>query len=226
MVSRAPEYDRRMAGKVHEYDADAITITYDARRCLHAKECVRGLPRVFDLNRRVWIDATQASAEAIAQVVMRCPTGALHFRRKDESPSEAMPQRNELHVLPDGPLYVRGELEIRTSAGVVHETRAALCRCGASSNKPFCDNSHRRIGFRDAPRAGAPGEVSASTSGPLRVLPQSNGPCVMEGAFVVVDQEGAVVASLGPRVSLCRCGHSANKPFCDGSHQRAGFTAE
>lgn len=215
-----------MAGKVRDYDADAITITYDARRCLHAQECVRGLPRVFDLNRRVWIDATQASPEAIAQVVARCPTGALHFRRKDDGPSEAIPQRNEMHVLPDGPLYLRGELEIHTSEGVIHETRAALCRCGASSSKPLCDNSHQRIGFRDAPRASEPGDSAASVTGPLRVLPQTNGPCVVEGSLVIVDQQGVTVARLGPRVSFCRCGQSAHKPFCDGSHQRAGFIAE
>lgn len=214
-----------MPPRVREYDADAITVTYDARRCLHAHECVRGLPRVFDVERRVWIDATQASADAVAVVIGRCPTGALHFRRKDGAAGEATPERNEIRVLPDGPLYVRGELEIRAAAGVVHDTRAALCRCGASSNKPFCDDSHRRVGFRDAARAREAGGTAASISGPLRVLPQTNGPCVMEGAFVLVDPQGMIMAWLGPRTSLCRCGQSGNKPFCDGSHQRTGFTA-
>jgi CDGSH-type Zn-finger protein/uncharacterized Fe-S cluster protein YjdI len=214
-----------MPSKVREYAADAITVRYEMRRCIHAHECVRGLPQVFDLSRRIWIDATQASPDAIADVIERCPTGALHYRRKDGQ-GEAIPSRNEIRVVADGPLYVRGELEIHTATGVVHEARAALCRCGGSSNKPFCDNSHQRIGFRDAARAADGDNIGTSSSGPLRVLPQSNGPCVVEGAFVLVDQEGAVLAHLGPQTALCRCGQSATKPLCDGSHRRAGFAAE
>lgn len=139
-----------MRSKVREYYGEGITVSYDVRRCIHAHECVRGLPRVFDVKRRVWIDATQASPDEIAAVVEQCPTGALHFRRNDHGTNEAIPERTELRVVPDGPLYLRGNLEILTPAGVVHETRAALCRCGATSNKPFCDGSHDKIGFSAA----------------------------------------------------------------------------
>jgi len=56
-----------------------------------------------------------------------------------------------LTACPDGPILVRGEVEIRDAAGrVVPRRRAtvALCRCGASGIKPFCDGSHKAIGFR------------------------------------------------------------------------------
>jgi CDGSH-type Zn-finger protein/uncharacterized Fe-S cluster protein YjdI len=215
-----------MGPKVREYAAKGITVSYDVQRCIHAHECVRGLPRVFDVKRRVWIDATQASPEAIATVIKRCPTGALHFRRNDGGASEEIPERNEVRVMPDGPLYVRGEVEIQTPAEIIHETRAALCRCGASANKPFCDNSHQRMDFHDASASRVEGDVAATVSGRLRVLPQINGPCLMEGALVLVDQDGAILQRLDRSTYFCRCGQSANKPFCDGSHRRVGFTAE
>lgn len=215
-----------MRGRIREYDADRITISYDLGRCIHAHECVRGLPRVFDVERRVWVDATQAGPEAIAEVVARCPTGALHFRRKDGGLVEAVPEQNQAQVLRDGPVYLRGDLQIHTQAGVIHDTRAALCRCGASRNKPFCDNSHDGAGFRDIGSVSPASRSVGPSSGPLRVLPQGNGPCLIEGAFTVSSGDGTTVVTCGPATSLCRCGHSANKPFCDGSHSVAGFAAE
>ena len=55
-----------------------------------------------------------------------------------------------VEVRPNGPLFVRGRVRITRPGGEVgtDEVRVALCRCGASQNKPFCDNSHRLIGFR------------------------------------------------------------------------------
>jgi CDGSH-type Zn-finger protein len=53
---------------------------------------------------------------------------------------------------PNGPLTVRGNVRIRTASGAIiaEEGRFALCRCGASDNQPFCDNSHRRVAFSDS----------------------------------------------------------------------------
>src|ERR1700730_13943015 len=83
---------------LRRYDAEDITISYDVKRCIHAEECVRGLPRVFDPGRRIWVDATQASAEEIAHIVQHCPTGALHFRRTDGGVEEPPPGRNEVRI--------------------------------------------------------------------------------------------------------------------------------
>lgn len=58
-----------------------------------------------------------------------------------------------------------------------------------------------------------------------KITINSNGSIRVEGDFEIVDPQGKAFG-LGGRtaVSLCRCGHSANKPFCDGSHRAAGFS--
>jgi NTE family protein len=214
---------QRTSHDVRHYDAENITISYDAKRCIHAEECVRGLPRVFDPGRRVWVDVTQANAGEIANIVQRCPTGALHFRRKDGGADELTPGRNEVRITPDGPLYLLGELEVHTATAMFKETRAALCRCGASRNKPFCDNSHADIGFRASDKSGIAATAGEIEAGPLRVVPATNGPCVVEGSLTLVSNGGLTRTECGPKVAFCRCGHSRNKPFCDGSHVTAGF---
>ena len=211
------------APKLRRYDAAGITVTYDAKRCTHAHECTQGLPRVFDPGRRVWVDAKQASADEIADVVQRCPTGALHFRRKDGGAEEAPPGRNIVRITQDGPLYLSGELEIHTPAGMLKETRAALCRCGASRNKPFCDASHEAIAFRASGALGISAAAGETADAPLRVRPTANGPYVLDGPFTLVSSDGATRTACGPKMKFCRCGHSRNKPFCDGSHVSAGF---
>ncbi|HZQ36140.1 MAG TPA: CDGSH iron-sulfur domain-containing protein [Dehalococcoidia bacterium] len=58
-----------------------------------------------------------------------------------------------------------------------------------------------------------------------RIVVRPNGPYLVEGPLTVVDTEGREYKSDRPRIALCRCGNSANKPFCDGTHQRIGFDA-
>jgi uncharacterized Fe-S cluster protein YjdI len=118
------------------YRGAGIEVTFDTARCLHAAECVRGLPAVFDTARRPWIDPDRAAPDAVAAVVWRCPSGALHVSAAEE------PDRpTRIDAPADGPLFVRGDLRIETAEGELTETRAALCRCGASVNRPFCDGS-------------------------------------------------------------------------------------
>jgi CDGSH-type Zn-finger protein len=109
------------------------------------------LPSVFALERRPWVDVDARDAEQVAATVRACPTNALRYeglRIPDEEPDEP----TTVDVRPNGPAYVRGRIRLR-APGPGHETveecRVALCRCGASQNKPFCDNSHRLIGFHD-----------------------------------------------------------------------------
>jgi uncharacterized Fe-S cluster protein YjdI len=70
------------------YTATEVTVFYDRSRCRHYAECVRGLPQVFDPARRPWIRADLADADTVAEVVRRCPTGALHYRLLAEKPEE------------------------------------------------------------------------------------------------------------------------------------------
>jgi uncharacterized Fe-S cluster protein YjdI len=119
-------------------------VSFDAARCLHAGECVRGLPVVFDVKARPWIQPDGADADAIAEVVRRCPSGALHFRRADGSGEEAE-SPTTAQMRPAGGLAVRGDLMLRLPDGSeLAETRATLCTCGATANAPFCDNACSR----------------------------------------------------------------------------------
>jgi uncharacterized Fe-S cluster protein YjdI/CDGSH-type Zn-finger protein len=140
-----------MSDQRRHYANESIDITYDARRCIHAAECVNGLPAVFDTARRPWILPSGASPDAIAAVVAKCPSGALQFKRLDNGAPEALPDQTSIVPTPNGPLFVRGRIQLRSADGIVtvEETRLALCRCGQSHNKPYCDDSHLDVGFED-----------------------------------------------------------------------------
>ncbi|MFE6768675.1 (4Fe-4S)-binding protein [Streptomyces griseus] len=123
------------------YDGEGIVVGFDAHRCLHAAECVRGLPPVFDVDRRPWVQPDNASADEVADVIHRCPSGALQYHRTDGMPDEVpdVPTHVSLHA--DGVLHLRGDLEVATAYGPRHETRVMLCGCGATGNTPYCDHS-------------------------------------------------------------------------------------
>lgn len=65
------------------YTNGTITVSYDSDICTHAGRCVKGLPAVFDVKRKPWIDVDGATAEQIAAQVAKCPSGALSFARND-----------------------------------------------------------------------------------------------------------------------------------------------
>jgi CDGSH-type Zn-finger protein len=167
------------------------------------------------------------SVEEIADVVARCPSGALTYTRKDGGPEEVPDTENVVSVMYNGPLYLRGELEVdgatEDMTGV--QFRAALCRCGQSKNKPFCDNSHEAAGFRDYGAVGESGQGFEGPGGPLKVGRAPNGPLLLSGNFTFMAASGRT-AWRGNKAALCRCGQSKNKPFCDGTHKDAGFKAE
>ena len=138
-----------MASKA--YEAEGIVIRFEARRCIHAAECVHGLPTVFDADRRPWIAPDEASADEIVRVVERCPSGALTYERRDGGPPEAPAPEASVRAAKDGPLYLAGDVTITDHEGTRLDvgSRVALCRCGASKNKPFCGSSHGEAGFTD-----------------------------------------------------------------------------
>ncbi len=180
------------------YTSDAITVTFVAPRCIHAAECVRGLPAVFEKNRRPWVLPGAAAADEIAAVVERCPTGALHYERSDGGPDERPDARNTLRVRARGPYYTRGKLRVITAEGELYfeDVRVAFCRCGQSQNKPFCDNSHIAAGFDDpgtvtAGRAAGTANAESTPEqdaehGELSIKLRVNGPLRLEGDFELI----------------------------------------
>ena len=111
---------------------------FDAQRCRHSGECLRGLPEVFNGGQRPWIAPGAASAALVAEVIRRCPSGALHYQAPG-IPGEQSDVPATIRAVERGPFLVRGNLRIQAADGWVTETRAALCRCTRSARQPFCD---------------------------------------------------------------------------------------
>ena len=150
-----------MVKRIQSYETDEIVVTYDPNLCTHAAECLRGLPAVFDVGRPDWIRPGAAPAERVAEVIRRCPSGALQYRMKGqaaEGPGDPVApppgQRAAITVklMKDGPLLVDGIVRALAEDGTVIERsgKVSLCRCGGTGNQPFCDGSHKRVGFRSA----------------------------------------------------------------------------
>lgn len=213
---------------IHEFPGKNVDVHWDGRLCIHVGECGRAENELFAGGRDPWCNPDLVgSVSDVAEVCQRCPTGALTYIRKDGGANELAPGRNQVVVANDGPLYLSGDLSIEGAAEDMSGVRfrAALCRCGASKNKPFCDNSHREIRFEDQGAVGSTGEPSIEEGGKLEVKRAPNGPLLVNGNFTIVAGSGRA-AWRGTRAALCRCGESNNKPFCDGSHKPAGFTAD
>ncbi|MFQ5921237.1 MAG: CDGSH iron-sulfur domain-containing protein [Anaerolineales bacterium] len=207
------------------YRGRAIDVSYDIRRCIHSAECIRGLPQTFNRQHVPWIEPDKSKPTDVAEFVMRCPSGALRFERKDAGLPEPIPRTNTVTLVPDGPLYVRGEVKIISPQGeLLHrDTRISLCRCGNSNNKPFCDNSHIASGFKSSKsKVGSHGEVVMGDT--LQITPIENGPYQLLGNVEVMDAEQGVVFR-GKMIRLCRCGGSGEMPFCNNSHLHNGFEA-
>jgi uncharacterized Fe-S cluster protein YjdI len=127
------------------YTGAHIDVTFDRSLCIHAAKCVRGLPAVFDTQRKPWILPDAADAEAIAAIVRQCPTGALGYGpgEQDQGAAPEVPdQPATVDASPGHPLFLRGDLVIDRPDEAIHLTRAAFCRCGKTGNSPFCDLSH------------------------------------------------------------------------------------
>lgn len=212
---------------ISTYPGDAAEVSWDERLCIHVGECGKAQGELFVGGREPWCQPNLVQIGDVTDVSERCPTGALTYKRKDSGPNETAPEENTITVANDGPLYLRGQLEIDGASedmdGVAF--RAALCRCGQSKNKPFCDNSHRAADFRDPGAIGKSGEGRAAPGGLLKIGKAPNGPLMIKGNVSLVTGNGRL-AYQGVKTFLCRCGASKNKPFCDGSHKVAGFTAE
>lgn len=62
-----------------EYRGKDIIVRYDENTCIHAGNCVKGLPAVFDVNRKPWVHPDDATVDAIKKTIATCPSGALTF---------------------------------------------------------------------------------------------------------------------------------------------------
>jgi CDGSH-type Zn-finger protein/uncharacterized Fe-S cluster protein YjdI len=206
---------------VEHIEGRAMTLIYEGHRCIHARFCVTGAPRVFLANvKGPWIHPDAIDGERLVAIAQECPSGAIRYRRKDGRPDESAPPVNLAAIRENGPYAFRAALVLD---GAAAGFRATLCRCGASKNKPFCDGSHHAIEFSATgePASGQT-DMLAVRDGVLAIDPQLDGPLQVKGNLEITSGTGRVVARV-TTTYLCRCGGSAKKPFCDGTHARIGF---
>jgi CDGSH-type Zn-finger protein/uncharacterized Fe-S cluster protein YjdI len=213
-----------MSERIQEYRGKRVVVRFDGQKCIHSRFCVLGDPNVFVPNAPgAWIQPDGASPETVAEIAHNCPSGAITYERVDGGPQESAPKVNVVRIRENGPLAFHAELEIQ-GQGVTY--RATLCRCGASRNKPLCDGSHSAAKFTASGEP--PTQDSAALeqrNGKLVVALGKNGPLLVKGNLEVVTGTGRTVLRT-QSTALCRCGGSANKPYCDGTHAKIGFVGE
>ncbi len=123
-----------------EYSREDVTVVWQPELCIHSTICAKGLPQVFDPNRRPWVDMSQAESEAIVNQVNQCPSGALSIKKFTEASSK--PQVN-VRLMSGGPAVVKGPVEVIDESGEAHlKENVAFCRCTKSQKFPYCDGSH------------------------------------------------------------------------------------
>jgi CDGSH-type Zn-finger protein/uncharacterized Fe-S cluster protein YjdI len=212
-----------MNSEIETADSAGVSIKFEANRCIHSRFCVLWQPQVYKANvKGSWLTPGADSVEAVVAVAQNCPSRAIQYQRHDGQADERAPPVNMMNIRENGPLAVRAQIILdQKPIGF----RATLCRCGASKNKPFCDNSHHDLPFT---ATGEPATIDmpplASRDGPLQIDALPNGPLRVQGNLEICSGTGRTVKRTNGE-ALCRCGQSASKPFCDGSHKRAGFIA-
>lgn len=136
---------------VKHYTNGEVTVEWQPHLCIHSTICFKGLPQVFDPSQRPWVDANGASTEQIVAQVSQCPSQALSYTMNE--PVKAEVKDNpvvRIDIMPDGPMIFRGDCSIRYADGTegVITNVSSFCRCGHTTNSPFCDGSHYDAKFK------------------------------------------------------------------------------
>ncbi len=137
--------------RVH-YKNNEISVSFAPEVCIHAAECVRGLPRVFNTAKKPWINVNAEPIGRIVETIKKCPSGALKYEllnEYDKNEKENSMEKTKITVMPNGPIMVEGNLTVNKMSGenIKDAEKLFLCRCGHSANKPFCDGSHKKVEF-------------------------------------------------------------------------------
>ena len=134
---------------IKEYSNGELTIVWKPKTCIHSGECVKALPKVYNPTEKPWIKIENATTNELKAQIKKCPSGALSYYINGEENIETESMETKVEIMENGPLLVHGTLKIINKDGS-SETKnktTAFCRCGHSKNKPYCDGSHKKVGF-------------------------------------------------------------------------------
>lgn len=134
-----------------KYSNENITVVWKPGLCIHSKRCWKELADVFKPSERPWVKINAADPEKIISQIEKCPSTALSYYRNAETvQAEKSGTENIIEVTENGPLLVHGNICIRNKEGNIEKKSkvTAFCRCGQSNNKPYCDGTHSKTGFR------------------------------------------------------------------------------
>lgn len=158
ITKRELEEIRKKETPAKEYTNGEVTVFWKPKLCIHSANCLLGLPEVFDNSKKPWIDIHGATTEDIIKTVNTCPTRALTFLKNepDEKPAEEQTMERtgkagRIQIQKDGPALISGDFVLvdENKKPIPVTTKIiSICRCGASKKKPFCDGTHRTIGFK------------------------------------------------------------------------------
>ena len=134
---------------VRNYKKDGFTIIWKPAKCIHSEVCVKTLPQVYRPGEKPWIRPESAGIDELRAQIDRCPSGALTYEDSENSADMRTKNITEIQIIRGGPLIVKNDLQLTRPDGnvEVREGKTSFCRCGTSSNKPFCDGSHRKVEF-------------------------------------------------------------------------------
>jgi len=144
---------------VKEFSNGEITVFWQADQCIHSANCVIGLPPVFNTKKRPWINIHASDSKEIMRIIDTCPSRALTYLKstkfvtsKARKTVKKKSKFARIQILQNGPALITGNFILRDTKKKkikISNEVVALCRCGGSRKKPFCDGSHQTIGFTD-----------------------------------------------------------------------------
>lgn len=142
---KTDKLDDRAKNQWKEYSGEDITVHFNLGLCSHGQTCLKGLPSVFNIDKKPWIDVSKASTKEIINAVKKCPSGALTYTKDGHHETE-FEYEDSIVIAKEGPIFVKGDIDLVDDMNSLNElvskNRFTLCKCGKSKNKPFCDGTH------------------------------------------------------------------------------------